>query len=101
MVTQPRRRRTTTEQGLGWEHQKLRRKLLPKAYGTPCGYCGQLMVRGQPLDLDHSTPRAFGGVRGDRMVHRRCNQSAGGRIGAAMTNGTLHKLRRRRTSRSW
>jgi hypothetical protein len=34
-------------------HQAIRRALLPYAYGQPCHLCGQLMLPGQPLDLDH------------------------------------------------
>jgi hypothetical protein len=39
--------------GYGYQYQKLRKALLPKAYGTPCVRCGQPMLEGQKLHLDH------------------------------------------------
>lgn len=81
----PNRRRTTTEQGLGWEHQQARAAALPKAWDTPCPYCGKLMLRGQNLDLDHQVARALGGHHGPRrMAHAHCNRSAGGKLGAQL-----------------
>jgi hypothetical protein len=41
------------DRGYGYAYQKLRKALLPSAYGTPCVRCGQLMLRGQKLHLDH------------------------------------------------
>ena len=73
-------RGTTTSRGLGWEHQKRRAAGLPFAYGRLCALCGEVMLEGQPLDLDHSTPRAHDPASvGDRFVHASCNRSAGGR----------------------
>ncbi|SCL32029.1 hypothetical protein GA0070616_4376 [Micromonospora nigra] len=93
--------RTTTEQGLGWEHQQARAKALPKAWGQPCPYCGQPMLQGQDLDLDHAQPRALGGHHGPRrMAHAHCNRAAGSRLGAQ-----LRRARRatttQRHSRRW
>jgi len=70
---------TTTERGLGWEHQK-RRKAAVAAFvpGTPCAYCGEPMWNVRQLDLDHVLPRAAGGARGPvRLVHRACNRAEG------------------------
>lgn len=54
--------------------------MLPFADGTACMLCGEVMVQGQALDLDHSTPRALDpGSVGDRIVHASCNRSVGGR----------------------
>jgi hypothetical protein len=39
--------------GYGYQFQKLRKALLPQAYGTPCSRCGQPMLKGQELHLDH------------------------------------------------
>ena len=43
----------TTKGGWGSKHQKLRKALLPQAYGKPCVRCGELMLPGQTLHLDH------------------------------------------------
>jgi hypothetical protein len=64
---------STTERGYGYEHQALRRALLPGAYGQPCRHCGETMQPGQPLDLDHTDDRT--GYRG--MAHATCNRRAG------------------------
>lgn len=72
-------RRTTTQRGLGADHQRRRRRLLPLAYGTPCPLCGHEMRRDQELDLDHSIPRSKGGKHGDRITHASCNRSRGNR----------------------
>lgn len=93
---------TTTQRGLGYPHQRLRAALLPQAYGTACPRCGQLMLQGQDLDLDHDQlPRALGGRAGQgRMAHRSCNRRAGSLLGAAMRRA--RKLPPRRiSSRRW
>jgi hypothetical protein len=41
------------ERGYGYQYQKLRKALLPSAYGTPCVRCGLPMLPGQKLNLDH------------------------------------------------
>lgn len=74
--------RTTTEKGLGWEHQKQREQLL-RAHkdGTPCWWCGLPMYRdktrnwdGEPLHADHTQARANGGHKADRLLNGRCNK---------------------------
>jgi hypothetical protein len=40
------------ERGYGYQYQKLRKALLPSAYGTPCVRCGLPMLPGQKLHLD-------------------------------------------------
>jgi hypothetical protein len=74
-----RARGTTSSQGYGTDHQKLRRQLLATAVGRLCTRCGQPIQPGQPVDLDHTDDRR--GYRG--MAHRSCNRAAGGRRGAA------------------
>lgn len=70
------------------KHKALRKALLPLAYGKVCEFCGELMLRGQNLDLDHVTPRVLGGVDGPtRMAHSRCNRRAGARLGNAIRWG--------------
>jgi 5-methylcytosine-specific restriction endonuclease McrA len=69
---------TSTQKGLGWQHQKIRAALL-RAHidGTPCAHCGRPMYLTQKLEADHSTPRSQGGTQADRLLHASCNQSRG------------------------
>lgn len=79
----------------GHEHRRKRAELLPLAYGNPCPLCGELMLRGQKLDLDHSRPFARGNTGpGDRMTHASCNRSKGASEGN-------RRRRRRPSSRDW
>ena len=62
------------------------RAMLP----APCTRCGEPVTEDMEWHADHVQEAAFGGE--DRAsnygpAHARCNTSAGGRIGAAMTNG--------------
>jgi hypothetical protein len=70
----------TTAAGYGNKHQKLRKALLPSAYGTPCVRCGHPMLPGQELHLDHNDTRTgyIGFSHGGRchICGRRCNLSA-------------------------
>lgn len=80
-----RREITTTKAGLGWAHQKRRGVLLDRHVdGTPCAVCGRPMYRSQRLQADHSVPRALGGTEADRLLHGRCNESRGARLGNRM-----------------
>ena len=61
------------------EHKRRRAELLPDAFNTSCPRCGELMLKGQELELGHlvdladdPTPRP-----GDRIEHARCNEKAG------------------------
>lgn len=62
--------------------------------GSPCEVCGLGRYRdrernpdGRSLHLDHVVSVAEGGQNGPtRLVHARCNESRGGRQGAAITN---------------
>jgi 5-methylcytosine-specific restriction endonuclease McrA len=71
--------RSTTARGLGWDHQKIRRRLLARHVdGTPCEWCGEPMWKGtQELDADHTVSRSQGGRRADRLLHALCNRSRG------------------------
>lgn len=79
----PPRRQTTTERGLGWEHQKIRDRLLAvHVDGTPCWWCRKPMYRdkrhnhdGLPLAADHKEARKHGGDRASRLLHFSCNSS--------------------------
>lgn len=70
---------STTARGYGYDHARIRKARLASAYGTPCARCGEVMVEGEPLDLDHNDDRD--GYRG--FSHRRCNRAAGARKGNA------------------
>lgn len=53
-----------------------------------CGKCGKPVLPGQAFDAGHVVDLMYGTA--DRTVqaeHRSCNRSAGGRLGAAVTNG--------------
>lgn len=65
------------------EHQKRRDELLPGAYNQLCPLCGELMLKGQELHLDHTDPVATDKQsKGDRIVHGECNTRAGGKLGS-------------------
>lgn len=98
-------RRTTTEQGLGWSHQRERAAAL-RAFvdGTVCALCGRAMFSMQRLHLDHSVPRALGGQGPRRLVHARCNESAGARLGNRLKRArraAVVQPGRGTTSRDW
>ena len=79
---QPTKPRTTTEKGLGWDHQKQRERLIrTHRDNTPCWWCELPMYRtktrnwdGEPLHADHTQARANGGHKADRLLHGRCNK---------------------------
>ncbi|TFV90403.1 hypothetical protein [Blastococcus sp. CT_GayMR16] len=94
-------RKSTTERGLGWQHQQDKRRTLARHKdGDPCpcldlNDCGPAclcrphgeglpMYRdaarnpdGMPLELDHTLARSQGGTRGDRLLLATCNRSRG------------------------
>jgi hypothetical protein len=109
--------RTTAQRGLGTDHQKLRAAALTAlADGDPCARCAQRgiyhpMTRdavtwkdGRPssrwLDLDDFPGRAFGGPQVKRLSWRKCNRSAGGRLGGRITAAKRQALTMA-TSRRW
>lgn len=72
------RKRSTTQRGLGHDHQKQRQRLLARLVdGTPCDWCGQPMTREMELDADHELARSRGGKKAGRLLHARCNRSRG------------------------
>jgi hypothetical protein len=94
---------TTTERGLGWEHQQARALALAKLKpGTPCPYCSQGMYRDQALDLDHQVPRVYGGAKGPRrLAHATCNRRDGQAIGIARRKRVRPRTTRVINSRVW
>ena len=73
------RRRTTTQRGLGWEHQQARAAALATLVpGSPCPFCREPMFAEHALDYDHAIPRLLGGDSGPRrLAHASCNRRAG------------------------
>lgn len=77
--------RSTTERGLGWQHQKQVAALKAQHIdGSPCWWCGRAMFLDSEnnwdtatLAGDHSTPRASGGTVADRLLHATCNKERG------------------------
>jgi hypothetical protein len=66
-------------------------------YGKPCARCGKPILPGQLWDLDHvDVPWADGGGGRREPSQRRCNRSAGGRLGRARQRAE----RRRKTMMS-
>lgn len=106
---------TTTERGLGNEHQRRKRLLMAQLLRSgprPCRRCGHLMYHPQQceavhvesqrcrwcrLDLGHPdhAPRALGGVSSteDDLEHAHCNRGAGARLGAALRVRASHSPR--------
>ena len=76
-------KQTTTQRGLGWDHQKKRAVLLAvHRDGTPCWWCARPMFRdkqrnfdGQALAADHEIARANGGTEAGRLLHGSCNSA--------------------------
>ncbi|OCB46687.1 hypothetical protein A5721_10875 [Mycobacterium vulneris] len=86
--TTPRPPKSTTQKGLGWDHQLHRdRLLLRHVDGTLCWWCGRKMFReptrnwdGKPLNAEHSKSRSLHGTTGnhaDRLMHDTCNKQRG------------------------
>jgi hypothetical protein len=65
--------KSSNQRDYGTQHRTLRRALLPLAIGTPCVRCGNPMLQGQKLDLDHTDDRK--GYKG--FAHAECNRRAG------------------------
>ena len=73
-----RRRGSTTERGLGAEHQRLAKQVLSEE--KACWICGHLARPNDPLEVDHVVPRSKGGatVRSNlRAAHASCNRGRG------------------------
>ncbi|WP_319456891.1 MULTISPECIES: hypothetical protein [unclassified Mycobacterium] len=86
--TTPRPPKSTTQKGLGYDHQVHRdRLLLRHVDGTPCWWDGRPMYRepsrnwdGKPLHAEHSKSRSIYGTAGnqaDRLMHDTCNKQRG------------------------
>jgi hypothetical protein len=74
-------RGTTTEQGLGWQHQQNREQLIPAALGKPCPDCGETMTDPAQMVADHSTQDRRRPA--DRIHCRKCSDRQGGQLGHA------------------
>ena len=77
-----RRRKSKLDRLLyGYQHQQLRRRLLPGAVGSLCSRCGKVILRGDAVELDHKEG-TVDSYRG--FAHAACNRSAGGRTRQGM-----------------
>ena len=76
--------RSTTARGYGATHQATRKRLqrVIDAGGVACARCGCSILPGMEWHLDH----APGKTSYLGPSHKKCNLSAGGREGAAITN---------------
>ncbi|OZF09828.1 hypothetical protein CH300_00155 [Rhodococcus sp. 15-1154-1] len=75
-MTAKRRGKTTSQKGLGWDHQQTRKHLLAvHVDGTPCAHCKKPMFKWQALDADHELARSQGGTKANRLLHASCNRS--------------------------
>jgi 5-methylcytosine-specific restriction enzyme A len=73
-----RERGTTTQRGLGSDHQRIRLQVL--AEETVCWICGKPGTANDPLTADHVVPRIAGGrnTRSNyRAAHSSCNSRRG------------------------
>jgi hypothetical protein len=57
----------------GYEHQRLRKAMLPYAVGSTCTRCAKPIEAGQAIDLDHTDDGL--GYKG--WAHAVCNRKAG------------------------
>jgi len=89
------RRGSAYRRGYDKAHNDTRAKLIAElardiARGRPawtCARCEQPMTPEQELQAGHTRDRYFDPTaRADRLEHAHCNTSAGGRLGAAITN---------------
>jgi 5-methylcytosine-specific restriction endonuclease McrA len=74
----PREKLTTSQRGLGWDHQLLRQNALAKR--PYCARCGHKGSADNPLTADHIIPRSRGGLNtasNYETLCRRCNSSKG------------------------
>ena len=88
---------STTKCGYGSHHQALREKLRPQVEAgvVRCARCGKLIESGAKWELGHvdgSGKKLYSGPE-----HFGCNRSAGGKLGATITNGAGS----RKVSRVW
>ena len=71
-------RGTTTQRGLGWQHQKRARRVVANV--EQCPRCGQAPTKDNPITAHHTTARAKGGADSELMpLCRRCNSQIGDR----------------------
>lgn len=68
--TRDQQRGTTTQRGLGWDHQQVREQLLANA--TVCAECGLPPTDDNPLTAGHVIPRAHGGSNDPSNYQAEC-----------------------------
>jgi hypothetical protein len=71
-------------------HRRLSEQMRAHALGRICHFCGQPMLPGQPLDLDHAPD----GLTYRGVAHRSCNRADGGRKSLAIQRARRQQRRR-------
>lgn len=67
---------------------------------APCVECGHMVTASQRWHVGHRRPLAQGGDVNDYgPAHSRCNEVAGGKLGAAVTNAKRGAVTKRRPAR--
>jgi hypothetical protein len=87
------------DRGYGYQYQKLRKALPPNAYGTPCVRCGELMLPGQKLHLDHDD---YDRTKLRGFAHAACNiRAAAKKARASQIAAKMAKTRAGRPVHRW
>jgi len=88
---------STNARGYGNAHRLERKRwaAIIETSGVRCARCRRVITADMPWDLDHAPGKL--GYLGPS--HRRCNRTAGAKIGAAITNA--RRRAKRRVSRQW
>jgi hypothetical protein len=91
--------KSRVRRGYGQAHKAMRKRYAAEVASgqAVCGRCGNWIEPGEPWDLGHNDDRS--GYTGPE--HRSCNRRAGGRAGAAVTNGARREAGVLYTSREW
>ena len=97
----------TTAVGLGYDHQQARAQALRELRDgiDCCPYCRRPMYRRGRLDLDDYPPRIIAALLHvtpvKRLSHRKCNRSAGAKLGNALRKrGITRRPQRPRQQRA-
>jgi hypothetical protein len=80
----------TGELSYGYAYQKLRKALLPSAYGTPCVRCGQPMLPAQRLHVDHDD---YDRTKLRGFAHAACNIRAAAKKARAIQIAAKRRVR--------
>lgn len=91
----------------GGNDSRAARSIVRGMLPSPCTRCGRTVTEDMEWHADHIQEHAFGGASNASNygpAHAKCNTSAGGKIGARMTNGhkqEQNNSHRERTVKWW